>query len=95
MAKTQKEADEMTKNKAKKNSFADEGVPLYVKDGMVDIAFEVRCLSESIECVGIAVSSGLADSNDFIEGALHSLLQATEAAYEVVSKLSDRVGVDQ
>ena len=92
MDKTQKEADEMTKNKAKKNSFADEGVPLYVKDGMVDIAFEVRCLSESIECVGIAVSSGLAD---FIEGALHSLLQATEAAYEVVSKLSDRVGVDQ
>ena len=86
MDKTQKEADEMTKNKAKKNSFADEGVPLYVKDGMVDIAFEVRCLSESIECVGIAVSSGLADSNDFIEGALHSLLQATEAAYEVVSK---------
>ena len=70
-------------------------MPLYVEDGMVDIAFEVRCLSESIECVGIAVSSGLADSNDFIEGALHSLLQATEAAYEVVSKLSDRVGVDQ
>lgn len=85
----------MTKNKGKKSSFADESVPLYVKDGIVDVAFGVRCLSESIECVSIAVGSGLADTNDFIEGALYALLQATEATYEAVSELSDRVGVDR
>lgn len=84
----------MTKNKGKKAPFADESVPLYVVDGITDVAFGVRCLSESIECVSIAVASGQADANDFIEGALYALLQTTEATYETVSMLREKVGAD-
>lgn len=84
----------MSKKRGAKNPFADERVPMEVIDGIEDVALAVRYLTEALECVSVAVSSGTVDSGDFIEGALYVLMQSADSKGEAVSVLLSKVKAD-
>lgn len=65
-------------------------VPLWVVDGLVDVADAAGSLAQAIECAGIAVRSPEEDAGAYIEGILAVLLLAAEDAYERVAKLRDK-----
>lgn len=94
MDQIKKEADEMSKKRGAEKSFADERVSMEVIDGIEDVALAVRYLTEALECVSVAVSSGTVDSGDFIEGALYVLMQSADSTGEAVSVLLSKVKAD-
>lgn len=66
------------------------GVPLWVVDGLAEVAEDAGSLARAVECAHVAAQTSLTDPMEFMEGTLAVLLLAAEEAHGKAARLRDR-----
>ena len=65
-------------------------VPLWVVDGLVDVADAAGSLAQAVESATTGARTSKTDPADFLAGTLDVLLAASEDVYERAATLRDR-----
>lgn len=68
----------------------EEAVPVWVVDGIVDVADAAGSLTQAVECASAGARTSITDPADFLTGTLDVLLVASEEMYGRVAALRDK-----
>lgn len=68
----------------------EEAVPVWVVDGIVDVADAAESLAQAVECATAGARTSITDPADFLAGTLDVLLVASEDVYGRAAALRDK-----